>query len=107
MEFNCPIHCTQLLREGNNLSVEFISDLATRALWVTLLVSAPILGLGLAVGVAVSIFQAVTQIQEMTLTFIPKVIAIFLAILIFGKWMILILLNFTSNLWSNLPQYVK
>jgi flagellar biosynthetic protein FliQ len=89
------------------LSVEFISDLATRTLWVTLLVSAPILGLGLAVGVAVSIFQAVTQIQEMTLTFIPKVIAIFLAILIFGKWMILILLNYTSNLWSNLPQYVK
>lgn len=89
------------------MSVEFIADLATRTLWVTLLVSAPILGLGLAVGVAVSIFQAVTQIQEMTLTFIPKVIAIFLAILIFGKWMILILLNFTSNLWSNLPQYVK
>ncbi len=89
------------------MSVEFISDLATRTLWVTLLVSAPILGLGLAVGVAVSIFQAVTQIQEMTLTFIPKVIAIFLAILIFGKWMILILLNYTSNLWSNLPQYVK
>jgi flagellar biosynthesis protein FliQ len=89
------------------LSVEFISDLATRTLWVTLLVSAPILGLGLAVGVAVSIFQAVTQIQEMTLTFIPKVIAIFLAILIFGKWMILILLNYTSNLWSNMPQYVK
>jgi flagellar biosynthetic protein FliQ len=89
------------------LSVEFISDLATRTLWVTLLVSAPILGLGLAVGVAVSIFQAVTQIQEMTLTFITKVIAIFLAILIFGKWMILILLNYTSNLWSNLPQYVK
>lgn len=89
------------------MSVEFISDLATRTLWVTLLVSAPILGLGLAVGVAVSIFQAVTQIQEMTLTFIPKVIAIFLAILIFGKWMILILLNYTSNLWSNMPQYVK
>jgi flagellar biosynthetic protein FliQ len=89
------------------LSVEFIADLATRTLWVTLLVSAPILGLGLAVGVAVSIFQAVTQIQEMTLTFIPKVIAIFLAILIFGKWMILILLNFTSNLWTNIPSYVK
>lgn len=89
------------------MSVEFIADLATRTLWVTLLVSAPILGLGLAVGVAVSIFQAVTQIQEMTLTFIPKVIAIFLAILIFGKWMILILLNFTSNLWTNIPSYVK
>lgn len=89
------------------MSVEFISDLASRALWVTLLVSAPILGLGLAVGVAISIFQAVTQIQEMTLTFIPKIVAIFVAILVFGKWMMLVLLNFTSNLWSNLPHYVK
>ena len=89
------------------MSVEFISDLATRALWVTLLVSGPILGLGLAVGVAVSIFQAVTQIQEMTLTFIPKIIAIFIAILVFGKWMMLVLLNFSSNLWINLPHYVK
>jgi flagellar biosynthetic protein FliQ len=89
------------------MTVEFIADLANRALWITLLVSAPILGLGLAVGVAVSIFQAVTQIQEMTLTFIPKIIAIFMAILIFGKWMMLILLNFTSNLWINLPNYVK
>ena len=89
------------------MSVEFVSDLANRALWITLLISAPILGLGLAVGVAVSIFQAVTQIQEMTLTFIPKIIAIFLAVLVFGKWMMLVLLNFTSNLWINLPTYLK
>jgi flagellar biosynthesis protein FliQ len=89
------------------MTVEFVADLANRALWITLLISAPILGLGLVVGVAVSIFQAVTQIQEMTLTFIPKIIAIFLAILIFGKWMMLMILNFTSNLWINLPNYVK
>lgn len=89
------------------MTVEFVADLASRALWVTLLISAPILGLGLAVGVAISIFQAVTQIQELTLTFVPKIIAIFIAILIFGKWMILLLLNFTSNLWINLPNYVK
>ncbi len=89
------------------MTVEFVADLASRALWITLLVSATILGLGLAVGVAVSIFQAVTQIQEMTLTFIPKIIAIFIAILIFGKWMMLIVINFTSDLWINLPNYVK
>jgi flagellar biosynthetic protein FliQ len=89
------------------VSVDFIADLANRALWITLLVSAPILGLGLIVGVAISIFQAVTQIQEMTLTFIPKIIAIFLAILIFGKWMMIILLNFTSNLWLNIPNLPK
>jgi flagellar biosynthetic protein FliQ len=89
------------------VTIEFVSDLATRALWVTLLVSAPILGLGLAIGVLVSIFQAVTQIQEMTLTFVPKILAIFVAILVFGKWMMLVLLNFTSDLWINLPRYVK
>jgi len=89
------------------MTVDAIADLANRALWITLLISAPILGLGLIVGVAVSIFQAVTQIQEMTLTFIPKIIAIFLAILIFGRWMMLILLNFTSDLWINLPNFGK
>jgi flagellar biosynthetic protein FliQ len=89
------------------VTIEFVADLATRALWVTLLVSAPILGLGLAIGVLVSIFQAVTQIQEMTLTFVPKIIAVFVAILVFGKWMMLVLLNFTSDLWINLPRYVK
>jgi flagellar biosynthetic protein FliQ len=89
------------------MSVDFIADLANRALLVTLLVSAPILGLGLVVGVLVSIFQAVTQIQEMTLSFIPKIIAIFVAILIFGKWMMLILMNFTSDLWINMPTYLK
>jgi flagellar biosynthetic protein FliQ len=89
------------------MSVDFIADLANRALLVTLLVSAPILGLGLIVGVLVSIFQAVTQIQEMTLSFIPKIIAIFVAILIFGKWMMLILMNFTSDLWINMPTYLK
>ncbi len=89
------------------MTIEFVADLATRALWVTLLVSAPILGLGLAIGVLVSIFQAVTQIQEMTLTFVPKIIAVFVAILVFGKWMLLVLVNFTSDLWINLPRYVK
>lgn len=107
MELDCSIDCLKLLTTGVEMTVEFIADLASRSLWIILLVSAPILGLGLAVGVAVSIFQAVTQIQEMTLTFIPKIIAIFIAILIFGKWMMLILLNFTSNLWINLPNYVK
>ena len=107
MEFDRPVHRFELLENEAKMTVEFIADLASRALWVTLLVSAPILGLGLAVGVAVSIFQAVTQIQEMTLTFVPKIIAIFIAILIFGKWMMLILLNFTSNLWINLPNYIR
>jgi flagellar biosynthetic protein FliQ len=106
MELNCQVFGLELLR-SQFVTIEFVSDLAARALWVTLLVSAPILGLGLAIGVLVSVFQAVTQIQEMTLTFIPKILAIFVAILVFGKWMMLVLLNFTSDLWINMPRYVK
>jgi flagellar biosynthetic protein FliQ len=106
MELNCQVFGLELLR-SQSVTIEFVSDLAARALWVTLLVSAPILGLGLAIGVLVSVFQAVTQIQEMTLTFIPKILAIFVAILVFGKWMMLVLLNFTSDLWINMPRYVK
>jgi flagellar biosynthetic protein FliQ len=89
------------------MNVEFIANLADKTLLITLLISAPMLILGLVVGLAISVLQAVTQIQEMTLSFIPKIIAIFIAILIFGKWMLLILLNFTSNLWTQLPNYVK
>jgi flagellar biosynthetic protein FliQ len=106
MELNCQVFGLELLR-SQSVTIEFVSDLAARALWVTLLVSAPILGLGLAIGVLVSVFQAVTQIQEMTLTFIPKILAIFVAILVFGTWMMLVLLNFTSDLWINMPRYVK
>lgn len=89
------------------MTVDLVSDIILRALLVTLLISAPILGLGLAVGVAVSIFQAVTQIQELTLTFIPKILAIFVAMLIFGKWMLLTMVNFTTTLWLDLPNYIK
>ena len=89
------------------MNVEFIANLADKTLLITLLISATMLILGLVVGLDISVLQAVTQIQEMTLSFIPKIIAIFIAILIFGKWMLLILLNFTSNLWTQLPNYVK
>ena len=65
------------------MTVEFVADLASRSLWIILLVSAPILGLGLAVGVAVSIFQAVTQIQEMTLANVPKIFVTLVVIMLF------------------------
>jgi flagellar biosynthetic protein FliQ len=77
------------------------------ALSLTLLLSAPVLGFGLAVGLAVSIFQAVTQINEMTLAYIPKILAVFLALAIFGPWMLQMMLSFSSNIFIQLPSLVK
>lgn len=89
------------------MSVEFVADLAARALWVTLLVSAPILGLGLLVGVLVSIFQAVTQIQEMTLTFVPKIVVVFLSLIFAMPWIIEKLSTYTINLFQMIPMLTR
>jgi len=89
------------------MSIEFVINFGREALLVTLLVAAPLLGLALLVGVIISIFQAVTQIQEMTLTFVPKIIVVMLAVIVFGPWMLRILLNFTATLFLNLPEYMK
>lgn len=74
---------------------------------VAVMVSAPILGIGLIVGLIVSIFQAATQIQEMTLTFVPKILAIIAAVVIFGPWMLTSLVNFTTKLLTSMPDMVK
>ena len=73
---------------------------------MVMLVSAPMLGLGLIVGLMVSIFQATTSIQEQTLAFIPKIIAVFVAILIFGPWMLRLMVEFVTGVFVNLPQRI-
>ena len=85
------------------MSSDLIIQIGQNALWIVLLVSAPMLGLGLAVGLLVSVFQATTSIQEATLAFIPKIIAVFVAILIFGPWMLSILVEYFTNIFVNLP----
>lgn len=89
------------------MTPEYIVDVAKRALEVTIMVSAPMLGIGLVVGVAVSIFQAVTSIQEMTLSFIPKILGVMVAIVVFFPWMMQVLISFTADIFINIPQYVK
>lgn len=88
------------------MSSEFVIGLAGQALYTVLKVSAPMLGIGLIVGLLVSVFQATTQIQEQTLAFVPKIIAVFLAILVFGPWILNIMVDFTSNLLGNLANYI-
>ena len=88
------------------MSGDLVIQIGQNALWIVLLVSAPMLGLGLAVGLLVSVFQATTSIQEATLAFIQKIIAVFVAILIFGPWMLSILVEYFTNVFVNLPLYI-
>jgi flagellar biosynthetic protein FliQ len=74
---------------------------------ILLLVSAPVLIVGLVVGVAVSLLQAVTQVQEMTLVFVPKIVACLIVLVAALPWMVNLLVSFTHNLFSNIPNYIK
>ncbi len=69
------------------------------SLMTVLIVSAPILGVGMFVGLVISIIQTTTSIQEQTLTFVPKIVAIFLTIILLGSWMIRVLVNYTNNIF--------
>lgn len=89
------------------MTPEFVMDTGRRAMEVTLLLSAPMLLLGLIAGLIISIFQAVTQINEMTLTFIPKLIAIFLGIMLFLPWMLQVMTEYMTGIFVNIPNYIK
>jgi len=81
-------------------------SLGREAMWVVLLVTGPALIFGLVVGLVISVFQAVTQIQEPTLAFIPKILAVGIAILLFGPFMLAIMTDFMSNVISNVGMYL-
>ena len=81
-------------------------QIGREALTMVMLVSAPMLGLGLMVGILVSIFQATTQIQEQTLAFIPKIITVFVAILVFGPWMLSLMVDYTREIFQFIPQMI-
>lgn len=89
------------------MSSEFIIGLAGQAVFTVLKVSAPMLILGLAVGLIVSIFQATTQIQEQTLAFVPKIVAVLVALLLFGPWILTTLVDFTYGIFNNLASYIR
>jgi flagellar biosynthetic protein FliQ len=76
-----------------------VIKLLRESLMTTLVVSAPMLGIGMLVGLIISIFQTTTSIQEQTLTFVPKIVAIFLSIIVFGAWMIKTLVNYTNHIF--------
>ena len=85
------------------MNQDVVISLAMDAMTLALKVGMPLLLVGLVVGLVVSIFQAVTQIQEQTLTFIPKVMGLVVVVLVAGPWMLGQLLTYTENLWSGIP----
>ncbi len=89
------------------MGFDLVVKIVQRALLHTLIVSAPVLLMSLLIGLVVSIFQATTSIQEQTLTFVPKVVGIFLAIIFFGSFMVQDLINFTNELFLLIPSMVK
>ena len=89
------------------MTVDFIVGFAKQGMEITLLMAGPVLGVGMVVGLMVSIFQSVTQIQEMTLTFVPKILAVMLTLLLVGPWMLNKMLSFTESVITNIPNYIR
>ncbi len=88
------------------MDTDVVISLATQAMSLALKISIPLLGVGLVVGVLISVIQAVTSIQEQTLSFIPKVLAMAVVLLVGGPWMLNQLLSYTTELWSSIPNMV-
>jgi flagellar biosynthetic protein FliQ len=85
------------------LDTAAVVDLARQALWITVLVSAPLLGVALLVGLLIGVVQAATSINEMTLSFIPKLLVMALALALFGTWQLVTLMDFTRAVFQRIP----
>ena len=88
------------------MTIDAVSDMAREAMYLIIRVSLPVLLVSLVVGLIISIFQTVTSIQEQTLTFVPKIIAIFLALVLFGQWMMKSMVEYMVELWSRFTVYI-
>lgn len=89
------------------MTVDDVSMITQEALFLIIKVSAPVLLVSLAVGLLISIFQTVTSIQEQTLTFVPKILSIFLAIILLGHWMLNGMIDYMVRLWSDFTMYIR
>lgn len=89
------------------MTPEFVIGFSRQAIELTMLVAMPMLGVGLVVGVVISVLQAATQIQEMTLSFVPKVLSIFVALLVAFPWIMDKMLTYTREVFTNIPNYIR
>ena len=85
---------------------EMVISIAERAIWIIIITSGPLLLIALVMGLVISIFQATTSIQEQTLSFVPKIIAVFVGIIFFGPWMLSQILSYTQDILDNLVRYI-
>ena len=88
------------------MSINDVVEIANQALWIIIKVSAPVLLGSLVLGLIISIFQTATSIQEQTLTFVPKILAVFLALMLLGHWMLNEMSGFMAQLWSDFSRYI-
>ena len=86
---------------------DWVAGIATEAIFTVIIVAAPILIVALVVGLLISILQATTQIQEMTLVFVPKIVAVFVALVIFLPWILNVVVSFTGSLFLAIPQMIS
>lgn len=89
------------------MTVDEVTAIASSALYLVIKVAAPVLLVSLIVGLLISIFQTVTSIQEQTLTFVPKILAVFLSLIVLGNWMLSELSGFMVTLWSDFGSYIR
>ena len=89
------------------MTVDLVVELANKALYTVILTSAPVLIISLVIGLIVSIFQTVTSIQEQTLTFVPKIVAVFVTLMILGHWMLNQRTNLMVDMWSDFSVYIR
>jgi flagellar biosynthetic protein FliQ len=89
------------------MTPEFITAFFMEAIQTAMLLAGPMLLVGLSVGILVSIFQAATMINEMTLVFVPKMLGVALALLVFFPWMLRVIIDFAQKLFINLPMYIR
>lgn len=89
------------------MAIEEVTSVASQALFLVIKVAAPVLLVSLVVGLAISIFQTVTSIQEQTLTFVPKILAVFLTLIVIGHWMLNEMTQFMIQLWSDFSIYIR
>ena len=89
------------------ITQEAVLDIVRDGIYTIILTSAPLLLVSLIIGLIVSIFQTVTSIQEQTLTFVPKIIGVFVTMMLLGSWMLENLSGFMTNLWSNFSYYLS
>ena len=89
------------------MSLDIATDLITQAINVIIIASMPSVGVGLLVGLLISLFQALTQIQEQTLTFVPKMVVVFLVIALTFSWMSKLIMEMTISFWQYIPEFSK